>query len=368
LKITDIFPTNSVGIVTARDEFVVNFDKEKLKRNINLFCDEKMTDEIIAKTFHFENKMDWLKQARQELRKDEDWKDTVTQILYRPFDIRWILYHDSVVERSRKDIMGHMLQENLGLITCRQQNQIGFCHALIAKDIIEACVVSNKTREINYLFPLYLYPKKESFKKRASSNIMMLFEPDVGYGEKKSNLSSVLIEQLIKDYKKTPEPEQILYYIYAVLYSEIYRKKYAEFLKMDFPRIPFTKEYKVFEKMSKMGEKLVDMHLLKSKELDSPVARLQGKNDNKIEKVKYDEKENRVYFNNLQYFEGVKKEIWEYQIGGYQVCDKWLKDRKEKSLSLEEIKYYCKIVTSLEKTIKIQEDIDEIYPEIEKSL
>jgi len=120
--------------------------------------------------------------------------------------------------------------------------------------------------------------------------------------------------------------------------------------------------------MSKMGEKLVDMHLLKSKELDSPVARLQGKNDNKIEKVKYDEKENRVYFNNLQYFEGVKKEIWEYQIGGYQVCDKWLKDRKEKSLSLEEIKYYCKIVTSLEKTIKIQEDIDEIYPEIEKSL
>jgi len=365
LKITDIFPVNSVGIVTARDEFVIDFDKEKLKRDINLFCDEKMTDEIVAKTFHFENKMAWLKQARKELMEDKDWKESITQILYRPFDIRWILYHDSVIERSRKDVMRHMLQENLGLITVRQVAEGIFNHIFVSHSVIESrTMLSNKG--IAFLFPLYLYPKKENAKKRVTSNIMMLFEPEAGYETKKPNLSSLVIEQLTKNYKKTPKPEQIFYYIYAVLYSEIYRRKYAEFLKMDFPRIPFTKDYKLFKKMSGFGEKLIGLHLLKSKELDSPVARLQGKNDNKIEKVKYDEKEIKIYFNQVQYFEGVKKEVWEYQIGGYQVCDKWLKERKGRTLSLEEIRHYCRVITALEKTIEIQDSIDRIYPEVEK--
>ena len=172
-------------------------------------------------------------------------------------------------------------------------------------------------------------------------------------------------------------PEEIFYYIYAVLYSNSYRTKYAEFLKIDFPRVPFTKDYKVFSSMAEYGKRLVDLHLLKAQELDPPVAKFQGKGSDKVEKVKYepvgqtfvsDTKESlpRIYINNDQYFEGVKQEVWEYQIGGYQVCDKWLKDRKGRRLLLDDIKHYCNVVTALQKTIEIQKAIDNVYPEVEK--
>ena len=163
-------------------------------------------------------------------------------------------------------------------------------------------------------------------------------------------------------------PEDIFYYIYAVLYSNIYRAKYAEFLKMDFPRIPFTKDYKLFENMAEYGKNLVDLHLLKSTELDPPIAKLQGKGNKLIDKIKYDSEEKKVFVNKTQYFEGVDRDIWEYQIGGYQVCNKWLKDRKGRKLSLDEIKHYCKVVTAIKKTIVIQKRIDDIYPGIEKEV
>ncbi|MDO8785589.1 MAG: type ISP restriction/modification enzyme, partial [Syntrophales bacterium] len=181
----------------------------------------------------------------------------------------------------------------------------------------------------------------------------------------KSNLSPALTGQLTKSFKKTPSPEQVFFYIYAVLYSNIYRTKYADFLKIDFPRVPFTKDYELFIKMGGYGESLVDLHLLKSPELDSPIAKLQGKGDFRVEKLRYENE--CVYINNDQYFEGVKPAIREYRIGGYQVCDKWLKDRKGRRLSLDDIKTYCKIVTALRKTIEIQKAIDDIYPEVEKA-
>ena len=118
--------------------------------------------------------------------------------------------------------------------------------------------------------------------------------------------------------------------------------------------------------MAEYGEKLVNLHLLQSAELDTPAAKFQGNGDNRIEKLKYEK--GRVFINKNQYFEGIQPEVWEYQIGGYQVCDKWLKDRKSRVLSLEDIKHYCKVVTALSKTIKIQDKIDKCYPEVEKDL
>jgi predicted helicase len=165
-------------------------------------------------------------------------------------------------------------------------------------------------------------------------------------------------------YKKEPTPEEIFYYSYAVLYSNIYRTKYAEFLKTDFPRVPFTKDYKLFKGIREYGKRLVDLHLLKSKEIDPPIVKFNGKGENKVEKVTY--REERVQINKDQYFDGVTEEIWNYQIGGYQVCDKWLKDRKGRILSLDDIRHYCKVVTAIKKTIEIQKKIDNLYPEIEK--
>jgi predicted helicase len=183
--------------------------------------------------------------------------------------------------------------------------------------------------------------------------------------ERKPNLNPELVELLAEAYGKEPMPEEIFHYIYAVLYSNIYRSKYAEFLKIDFPRVPFTEDYELFNRMGKYGGKLVDLHLLKSPELNNPIAKFQGIGDYHIEKPKYDENEKRVYINNAQYFEEIKKEVWEYQIGGYQVLDKWLKDRKGWKLSLEDMKHYCQIATALEKTIEVQEEIDNLYLNIE---
>jgi predicted helicase len=197
---------------------------------------------------------------------------------------------------------------------------------------------------------------------------MMVFEPAEAYRKKKPNINQALIELLTKTYEKRPTPEQIFYYIYSVLYSIIYRTKYAKFLKTDFPRVPFTKDYKLFRKMGKFGETLVNLHLLKSKELDSPKVKFLGKGRNKVEKLKYGEKEKRVSISPSQYFEGISKEVWEYQIGGYQVCHKWLKDRKGRQLSLDEVRHYGKIVAALQKTIQIQKLIDKIYPEVEKDI
>jgi predicted helicase len=354
LKITDIFPVNSVGIVTARDNFVINSDKETLERYIRMFTDGKLPDEIIGETFALRDKPNWkLKEVRERIRKEESWKDFVTLILYRPFDVQWIFYHEGVIERARKEIMRHMLQENLGLILPKRvETKIPWTHILCTNEIIEHVTVSLKT--IDYLFPLYLYPdtnRKDLFSHKKVN-------------KKQPNISATLFTALAEVYKKDSTPEEIFHYIYAVLYSNIYRKKYAEFLRLDFPRIPFTKSYKIFCKMGEFGKELVDLHLLKSKEIDPPIAKFEGKGENKVEKVVY--KEGKVLINRDQYFDGVPEEIWQYQIGGYQVCDKWLKDRKGRILSLDDIRHYCKVITAIGKTIEIQKTIDEIFHEVEK--
>ena len=367
LKITEVFPISSVGIVTSRDSFVIDSDKEKLRRRIRMFCDSKMPDEIISQTFNLKDKSNWkLKVAREKVRKDKDGEESLTKILYRPFDVQWIFYHDAVIERSRKEVMLNMLKDNLGIITNRQVNS-GFRHVLCSNTLINDCSVSLETKERSYLFPLYIYQKKDNPKKRSIGTTMMLFETEADYKAKKPNLSPELVEQLKKTLKKTPSPEEIFFYIYGVLYSNTYRRKYSEFLKIDFPKIPFTKDSKVFSKMAGYGKKLVDLHLLKSTELDSPIARFQGKADNRVEKLRYEK--GKLYINNDQYFEGIISEVQEYQIGGYQVCDKWLKDRKGRHpLSAEEIKHYCKVVTALQKTIEVQKEIDKIYPDVEKEV
>ena len=364
-KISNVFPLNVTGIVTARDNLVIDFEKEALKRRIATFKNLSMPDEIVKQTFKLKDTRGWkLSEARKEVAKDKDWDKHFTKILYRPFDTRYIYYSPKMVDWPRTDVMPHMLHENLGLISPKQfKEEPG---AFVTQSIIGHKTVS--AYDINYLFPLYIYKEKEKSKKWPLSSAMMLFEPAAEYSVKKPNLSSELVEKLTKTFKKTPSPEEIFYYIYAVLYSETYRTKYAEFLKIDFPRVPFTKDYKLFRKISEYGNRLVDLHLLKSRELDSPIARYQGKGNSRVEKLKYDEKKRHVYINKTQYFECLSQEVWSYQIGGYQVCDKWLKERKYRILSLDETQAYCRIVTAISQTIEIQKKIDEIYGEIEKTI
>jgi predicted helicase len=257
--------------------------------------------------------------------------------------------------------MQHFSKENLGLVTTRKVPEIFGVPAFICNKIGDIHFISDQT----YFFPLYLYPEKEKSKKHSGS-IMMVFEPKAEYETKQPNINQALIEQLTNEFKKTPTPEQIFYYIYGVLYSNAYRTKYAEFLKIDFPRIPFTNDYKLFIKTGEFGQRLADLHLLKSDELDKSITKLNGKGDFRVEKVRYEN--GNVFINKDQYFDDIKPEVWEYQIGGYQVCDKWLKDRKDMLLSADDIKHYCQIVAAIQKTIQIQSKIDDFFPQVEKSL
>ncbi|MBI5893254.1 MAG: N-6 DNA methylase [Deltaproteobacteria bacterium] len=364
-KITDVFPVNSVGIVTSRDNFAIDFDKNALKRRIAQFRDKKLPDEIIQQTYGLKDKSNWkLKDAREGIIKDDDWEKAITKILYRPFDEQWVFYHDAVIERSRKEVMQHMMQENLGICVGRAGQVVGLekpWNIVFCSNCIEDYNLFYRGGNVN--FPLYIYQQKDKPKKRSFGSMLMLFEPQAEYMAKKTNLSPALVERLTKEFKKTPTPEQIFYYIYAILYSNIYRTKYAEFLKIDFPRLPFTSDYKLFKKMAEYGEKLVGLHLLKGAEIDIPVAKFQGKGNDKVEKLKYEK--GKLHINKDQYFEGISPEVWEYQIGGYQVLDKWLKDRKDRMLSLDDIKHYCQIVTSIAETIETQKEIDKIYQKVE---
>jgi predicted helicase len=167
-------------------------------------------------------------------------------------------------------------------------------------------------------FPLYLYPSAES---------SGVFEE-----ERRPNLAEWLLPKLSTAYGFTPEPEEVLAYIYAVLYSPTYRRAYAEALRSDFPRIPFVADGEVFRRMAELGQRLIDLHLLRSKDLDPPRVRFEGEGDGQIQVVRYEPSSQRVYISRSQYFEPVPLEVWEYQIGGYQVLEKYLKDRKGRRL------------------------------------
>lgn len=375
IQVTDLFGEHSTGIKTHRDDFVIDFEEDKLKARLKIFANSKKEDDLLKQTFQLTETKSWkISEARNDLDSVELEKH-FQPILYRPFDERFIFYHSAVVDRGREDFMKHLFHENLSLITSRQA-QNGFRHALISDKISE----HNNTGSAGkygsgYIFPLYLYPETENGSEggngKNSGTMMMVFEEDTEYTERRPNINKEFYALLENIYVERPTPEQILYYTYAVLYAPAYRQTYAEFLKSDFPRVPFTKDYELFCELAKLGKELTDLHLMKSKKLDEPIAKFQGTGSNRIAKPKrvgrnYQPEEERVYINkDKQYFEGIPEEIWEYQVGGYQVLDKWLYDRRKRKLSNDEIQHYCRIATSLHHTIELQKQIDELYQGVE---
>lgn len=365
VKITEILPESNNGLFTARDELTIHYNLESAWNTTKTFA--RLDVELARQTYHLgKDVRDWkIEYAQADLKESGLEKENIKAILYRPFDIRFTYYTGKSRGfhcMPRREIMRHMLNKNIALCVGRQASAIGsdnYDIVFISENIVDLNLFR---RGGELVFPLYIYPTPEQ-KKRGTFTQMMMFEPAAQYQTKQSNVNSEIFEMLKKDFKKGLTPEQIFYYIYAILYSNTYRKKYAEFLKIDFPRIPFTKDYKLFIKLGKLGEHLAELHLLKSKDFEKQKRKLQGDGANKVEKLSYENE--KVWINAEQYFNNVKEEVWKYQVGGYQVCDKWLKDRKGRVLSSDEIQTYCKIVTALSKTIEIQKAIDELYIGVE---
>jgi predicted helicase len=370
-SIRTIFNEFSFGVTTHRDHFVVGFIAKELKDRIRTFTSD-LPDDIVRQTFNLDETVDWkLKEARKRLAA-EDWSSEIIPYAYRTFDKRVICYTRNLIDRDRRNVMENIVGvENIGLNVARRLRDPLWQHAFVTDCITDKTLLSS--RDNAYFVPLYLYQDSSSSGSggrsgRMSYQAAFVFEPQADYSNRKPNLNPKLISSLKETFRKQPTPEMIFYYIYAVLYSNAYRKKYAESLRTDFPRVPFTKDYKLFQKLAGKGSELVKLHLLKSKKLAKPIAKCEGSGDLRVVKVSYDAKKDRVYINPDKYFAGVPSEVWEYHIGGYQVAEKWLKDRKDRIVSSEEIATYANVITAIAETINIQDSLDDLFKEVELSI
>ncbi len=253
------------------------------------------------------------------------------------------------------------MRDNLGLVTAKR-NRLSTVDSFLCTDKLVETKCGESTIQ-SYTFPLYLYGGKQDdlFGDNGKSQ-------NINWDSLPSWMATVQSFTSPVTGNFVQVPEAIFYYIYAILYSNIYRDKYQEFLKSDFPRIPFTHDYKTFQGLAVLGEQLVELHLLKSKLLDHPISRYEGKGDDCVEKRDYHEDSSRLYINGSQYFDNITPDVWNYYIGGYQVLDKWLKDRVGRTLSLEDQLHFRQVITALTETIDIQKRIDKLYPEVENSL
>ena len=361
--LTDIFPVNSVGIVTARDKLAIQWTAEDMEHVVADFAARKTED---ARTFYGLGKdaRDWKIQLAQE--DVQSGNGRICPVLYRPFDRRFTYYTGKsrgFICRPRPEVMRHMLAgENLGLISCRQQSQVGveWAYCNVTRTIIESCAISNKTKEVNYLFPLYAYPPQTLINAAGNHvpNLDAMFIQTI-----ETTVGFEFISDGAVDLETTFGPEEVLQYIYAVLHSPEYRCRYTDFLKSDFPRIPIPGNCELFADLTRPGMRLISLHLMEAEDTDAH-ATFPNTGSKQIEKVRYAPPKGglpgRVWINGQQYFEGLEPEVWAFTIGSYRPAEKWLKDRKSRTLSDEDIDHYRKIVAALAETRRLMVEIDDV--------
>ncbi|MDD5721212.1 MAG: N-6 DNA methylase [Candidatus Pacebacteria bacterium] len=336
-SVAELFIKSSVGIVTSRDDFVIAPTRQELENRMRKFF--SYSDASLAKNdFNLVENKSW--KVSNALKQKFN-TDAIIPISYRAFDTRFVYYDDSFVERSRKEIMKNFTHKNLGLVVNKHIRIDKICHYFIVNNITDLHIIETMNASANIL-PLYLFSEN---------------------GQRTSNLKKEIVLEIEKITGKI-EPENILDYIYAVLYSPNYREKYKEFLKIDFPKVPYPENKDVFGKLAEKGKELREIHLLESSSLNNSIISY-PKDDGKniIEKIKFEEIGNgvgRVMISSSQYFENVPKIAWEFFMGGYQPAQKWLKDRKGRELSYDDIIHYQKIIAALSETDRIMKEIDKI--------
>ncbi len=330
-RLIDIFEKYTVGLVTGNDDKAIAFEKH---------------------------------QAAELAREQNVSANAVIPITYRPLDTRFIVYDPTVVTRPRVEVMQHLIHvKNLALIFMRQVAlQDEYSHFGVTENVVEGrAFYSNKG--IMTFAPLFLSNK-------SSKGLLQLFPEEKI--DQHLNISLPFIREINQkldlhlitgesgNLAKTFSPFDLFHYIYGVFHSPTYRKRYAEFLKIDFPRVPLTSDKKLFAALVKKGRELVDLHLLKSAKVDNFITTYPVRGENVVEKVRYEG--GKVWINKTQYFGGVPEAVWQFKIGGYQVCDKWLKDRKGRVLSAEDISHYQRVVVALHETIRVMQEIDKAIP------
>ncbi len=369
-SVNSLFKVGNSGVVTKRDKLNIHNTKESV---IQMLDDVINLDETECRKKYSIPKdvRDWnFSLARHDIKESNQNPEFVKQINYRPFDKRYFYYSGKskgVVGWPVPVVSDHLLhKDNLGFMTNKKVEVGDFTHYIIYKGIVESHAVSMK--EINYVFPLYLYPSNNG-------------QQSIGQiTERTSNLNAEIVKQIAdklgftftvekEETKDTFAPIDILDYIYAVLHSPSYREKYKEFLKIDFPRVPYPKNTETFWQLVKLGGEIRQLHLLESPKVEEFITTYPKDGDNtittKIGKKDwelFDEKNQlgRIWINETQYFDNIPLIAWEFYIGGYQPAQKWLKDRKGRTLEFDDILHYQKIIVALFETDRIMKEIDKI--------
>jgi len=381
MALTEIFVTFQNGIKTDRDELFIDMDRAQLAERMRVFYSPHGVVPPFSERYRVENSTSYdLLARRAATRFDEA---CIQPCLYRPFDVRWMYYKIGLTSRPAEKVMQHLLAgPNRALLAMRQYHMHvpEFCYAFVTHGLTE-CRVFLSNRGIASAFPLYVYATEKKPKSRtvhALSQALMILEPQAPYATRRHNFTPAFVERLSAqlgmafvpsgngDLKKTFGPDDAFDYIYAVLHAPGYRVRYAEFLKIAFPRIPLTSDAALFRALCGVGRELAALHLLQSPALDvcnhpltSPVKYPQAGND-EVDRVEY--RGGAVYINATQHFTPVPEAVWQFQIGGYHVCAKWLKDRKGRVLSPGDKIHYQKIITALGRTITLMHTIDRHIP------
>ncbi len=361
-QVTKIMPINVLGFQTHRDHFAIDFEENNLRDRILALRNTAYTGDDIRNTYRVKDNRDWkLASARKQLQDDKNWERHFIKCLYRPFDWRSCYFSTVAMDYPRLEVTRHLFNLNIAFNLVRQTKAETWQHAIVSDKPTPAVFVEIK--DGSSIFPLYLYPDQTNAQTTTDT-------------ERRPNLHPAFLKALAEKLNLSqtkphglPEgitPEDIFHYAYAVFHSPTYRGRYAEFLKIDFPRLPLTSDLDLFRDLAALGKQLVALHLLDLQAapvLNMPVSPFPVADSNVVEKVRYVEKDRRVYINKEQYFDTVPPDVWEFRVGGYQVCNKWLKDRKNRKLTIDDIQHYQRIVVALSETMRLMGEIDERIPE-----
>jgi predicted helicase len=375
---TTLFQINVMGFQTHRDDFCIDDSKTHLANRLYNFSQNKNSEDEISKEFGVKSSTDFnIQKAQTELSKVDIEKEII-KCNYRPFETKYIYFDKILVDRPRKELLIHSKnKENIILGIGRQGMAVGdiqWCLTTVSKNPVDANMF--RRGGVN-LFPLYLYPEIKGQQTIGQTT------------ERTPNLNTEIVKQIAdklsltfttekETTKNTFAPIDILDYIYAVLHSSTYREKYKEFLKTDFPRVPYPKDKETFWQLVKLGSEIRQIHLLESPIVEKYITQYPENGDNKVSKIKFipylyenevpDENGNfnypdylgAVYINETQFFADVPTSAWEFYIGGYQPAQKWLKDRKERTLEFDDILHYQKIIVALTETNRLMSEISKI--------
>ena len=358
LKIDELYVVNNSGVSTDRDTLFLDENKIELEKRIKILLEGNYSSDF-KRDFNVEDSSGYplLKRISNKIYNVK----FIQNYHYRPFDIRKIYFDETIISRPAKEVTKQTFKkDNLLLIVPRQVNE-AFHHIFISKIICDSNITSSaRLFGAGKLFPLYLYPE---------TNGQLTIDQTA---ERTPNLNPEIVKQIAEKLgstftnekettKDTFAPIDILDYIYAVLHSPTYREKYKEFLKIDFPRVPYPKDKDTFWQLVKLGGEIRQIHLLESPTVEQYITQYPEDGDNIVTKPKY--VDSKVYINDTQYFDNVPQIAWDFYIGGYQPAQKWLKDRKDRKLEFDDILHYQKIIVALAETDRLMKEIDKIHIE-----